>query len=76
MEFILNMKEADAVLGCTGRRWIRDENLRYTDSFVLHGIQPGARNDTNAWRLSPRGGAASIRFLAIMSGLNVTGTYS
>ena len=33
------LSEADAVLGCGGRRWIRDESLRYTDSFVLHGIR-------------------------------------
>ena len=81
------------MLGCGGRRWIRDESLRYTDSFVLHGIQvantttrachygsftmsgagyvlydrvhgiqTGARNETNVWRLSPDGGAASLHF--------------
>ena len=68
------LKEADAVLDCTGRRWIRDENLRYTDSFVLHGIQTGALNESNVWRLSPRAGSASLHFSTTDdAGLNVTG---
>ena len=72
------LKEADAVLGCSGRSWIRDENLRYTDGFVLHGMRTGARNESNVWRLSPSNHAEARDGLAFAQdegsgGLNVTG---
>ena len=70
------LKEADAVLGCSGRSWIRDENLRYTDTFVLHGIRTGMHNQSNVWRLSPK--QTTRDHLAFAQdhgsgGLNVTG---
>eukprot|EP01052_Picozoa_sp_SAG31_P025333 SAG31_NODE_2214_length_6174_cov_3.902551_4_plen_627_part_00 len=71
------LKEADALIGCSGRSWISDQNLRYTDSFVLHGVRTGPANESNVWRLSPHGGTSSVVTTAhIRDGarvLNITG---
>jgi hypothetical protein len=45
------------VIGCKDRHWVRDENLRYTDGFVLSGMTTGPGEGTKVWRLSPEGGA-------------------
>ena len=45
------LDEMNGLLGCAGREWVQDLNMRWADGFFLTGIRAGART---VWRFSPQ----------------------